>query len=290
MSVTLENDHLRVRVKEKGAELTNVENKSTKLEYMWSGDPAFWGKISPILFPIVGALKDDTFLYSGASYELTRHGFARDMVFHLTEQRSDYITFQLLSNTSTRTKYPFDFELKVSYRLIDDFLEVTYGVVNSGDTAMYFSIGAHPAFKVPLVDGTDYEAHYLLFQHKESAPRWPIDPKGLIMDRPIPLLENTSTLKLSHDLFKQDALVFKNLRSQQVSLKSKSHNNGVDFYFQGFPYLGIWSAKNSDFVCIEPWCGIADSVLHDQKLITKEGIMELSIAGSWARSWKARFY
>ena len=290
MSVTLENDHLRVRVKEKGAELTDVENKFTNLEYMWSGDPVFWGKVSPILFPIVGALKDNTFLYAGAHYELTRHGFARDMVFDLIEQRSDYITFQLLSNTSTRPKYPFDFELKVSYHVINNFLEVTYTVVNSGDTTMYFSIGAHPAFKVPLVAGTDFEAHYLLFEDKETAPRWPIDPNGLIMDKPIPFLENTSTLKLSHDLFKQDALVFKNLRSQNISLKSNAHSNGLDFYFQGFSYLGIWSAKNSDFVCIEPWCGIADSVLHDQNLTTKEGIIELPAAESWTRAWKARFY
>ena len=290
MWATLQNDHLWVTVNKKGAELTSLKSKSTRIEYMWSADPAYWAKTSPILFPVVGTLRNDSFLYLGKFYTLSRHGFARDMVFNLVEQNKECATFQLLSNAITLEKYPFDFSLEVSYKLAKDFLEVSYNVKNTGSDTMYFSIGAHPAFKVPLTDDTIFEDYFLQFSEIENAPRWPIDSLGLIMDKPAALLENTSELKLTHDLFSQDALVFKNLRSDKVSIKSARHEHGLDFYFEGFPYLGIWSYKNADFVCIEPWCGIADSVLHNQSLVEKEGIIELSSSESWTRSWKVRFY
>jgi galactose mutarotase-like enzyme len=290
MSVILENDFLRIQINEKGAELTNVANKLTNLEYMWSGDSKFWGKTSPILFPIVGSLKNNNFVYNGKSYALTRHGFARDMAFKIAEKNRESVTFRLLSDAHTLEKYPFEFRLDVGYKVTNDFLEVTYGVNNPGNEAMYFSLGAHPAFKVPLVSGCLYEDHYLWFEKKENAPRWPIDSNGLILNEPTPCLDNTEKLKLTRDLFDQDALVFKNLRSKKVSIRSDKHDNGLEFYFEGFPYLGIWAAKNADFVCVEPWCGIADSVSHDQNLVTKEGIIELYPAESWNRSWKVRFY
>ena len=290
MPVTLENDQLKVNVNMKGAELTNIRSKLTGLEYMWSGDPAFWGKTSPVLFPIVGTLRNDSFLYKGKLYTLTRHGFARDMVFSVIAQDNERITFQLLSNAITLEKYPFDFNFEISYHLSDNFLEVRYDVKNAGSDTMYFSIGAHPAFKVPLTADTNFEDHYLVFSESENALRWPIDPHGLIMENPTPVLENASKLKLTHDLFSNDALVFKNLRSDKVSIRSDKHDNGLDFYFEGFPYLGIWSYKNADFVCIEPWYGIADSVLHNQNFVEKEGIVKLSGSEVWTRSWKVRFY
>jgi len=290
MSVVLENDYLKVAVKEKGAELASVENKKTNLEYMWQGDPAYWGKTSPVLFPIVGTLRDDRYVYEGNSYSLTRHGFARDSNFQVAEQKADEVIFLLTGTEASREKFPFDFRLTLKYKLVKDFLEVTYDVKNIGSDIMYFSIGGHPAFNVPLVKGSNYEDYYLLFNERENAGRWPIDPRGLIVDQPVPFLKNTSTLKLNHSLFMEDALVFKNLRSRKISIKSDVHSHGLDFYFDGFPFLGIWSAKNADFVCIEPWCGVADSVLHDQQLTTKEGIVNLSSNENWTRTWKVRFY
>lgn len=290
MDIALENDHLKIRIKRKGAELANVENKRMNLEYMWSGDPAFWGKTSPILFPIVGTLKNDTYLYRGKSYNLSRHGFARDLVFEVTEQKKEKVTFLLSSSAASLEKYPFEFRLDVMYKVVDDFLEVTYKVTNTDSDAMYFSIGAHPAFKVPLVNGSFYDQYYLLFNEKENALRWPIHPNGLIIDRPVPFLNDTSKLQLTHALFNEDAVVFKNLRSNKVSIKSDVHRHGLDFHFEGFPFLGFWGAKDADFVCIEPWCGIADSVSHEQEFVRKEGIMKLSPGESWTGMWKVRFY
>ncbi len=290
MSLVLENDHLRVRVNKKGAELTSATSKLTGLEYMWNADPAYWAKTSPILFPIVGTLRNDSFLYKGKFYTLSRHGFARDMIFNVVEQDSRKATLQLLSNDITLEKYPFNFILEIEYEIIDNFLQVSYIVKNPGDEIMYFSIGGHPAFKVPLTNKTTFEDHFLQFSEEENAPRWPIDLHGLILDTPSPMLDGSSTLKLTHELFSQDALVFKSLKSHQVSIRSDKHEHGLDFYFDGFPYLGIWSYKDADFVCIEPWCGIADSISHNQHLVEKEGLQKLGPSESWSRSWKVRYY
>ena len=286
--VTIENEHLKVTIKEKGAELKSVINKETGLEYMWNGDPAFWGKTSPILFPIVGTLKKDAYNYNNKSYSLTRHGFAREATFQITKERKDGVIFSLSSTPASLQKYPFNFELKVEYRLIRNNLEVSYVVINEGTDDLYFSIGGHPAFKVPLLEGTTYEDYYLEFEKEENSGRWPISPEGLIEERAVPFLQNSSILKLTRGLFTNDALVFKDLKSKKISIKSGAHPHGLDFYFSDFPYLGIWAAKNADFVCIEPWCGIADSVLHDQQLVSKEGIVKIFKDESWTRSWKVR--
>ncbi len=290
MDVTLENEHIQVKIRRKGAELYSVISKETELEYMWNGDPAFWAKTSPVLFPIVGTLKDDTYFYDGESYSLTRHGFARDAIFGVTDKKQDGVTFTLASTDSTMEKYPFEFEFQLEYKLVENLLEVTYYVKNEGDNKMYFSVGGHPAFKVPLTGNSTYEDYYLHFDSMENAGRWPITAEGLIKDKPVSLIENSSTLRLTRALFQEDALVFKNLKSDIISIKSGLHSHGLDFYFEGFPYLGIWAAKNADFVCIEPWYGIADTVTHDQQLPSKEGIVSLPTKELWSRTWKVRFY
>jgi galactose mutarotase-like enzyme len=290
MNTVIENSNLRVAIKSTGAELFSVVNKHTTLEYMWSGNPEFWGKTSPVLFPIVGTLKDNTFLFNKKKYILERHGFARDIEFDITASKKDAVAFALKSTPQSMEKYPFDFELALTYTLHENFLHVNYSVQNNGQEEMYFSIGGHPAFKVPLVDGTRYEDHYLQLNKIENAPRWPIGSGGLIESSPATLLESEDKIHLTKTLFQRDALVLKHLRSDMVSLKSTTHAHGLDFHFEGFPFLGIWAAKNADFVCIEPWCGIADSVTHNQELTSKEGIEKIEAGEFWSRTWKVKFY
>ena len=290
MIISVENKYLKISIDEKGAELRSVSNKETGLEYMWSGDPAFWGKTSPILFPIVGTLMKDSYLYKDKLYSLTRHGFARDSMFQTVDKTDDTVTFSLMSTPATREKYPFDFEMRILYRLMANTLEVSYWVINRQKEDLYFSAGAHPAFKIPLIDGTSYQDYYLQFEKMENLKRCPISREGLIKSEPVPLPDDTSVLKLTRHLFDEDALVFKHLKSEKISIKSKAHPHGLDLYFDGFPYLGIWAAKNADFVCIEPWCGIADSESHDQQLISKEGINKISENETWTRRWKITPY
>lgn len=286
----ISNEILEVNILKRGAELTSIVSKSTGLEYMWNADPAFWAKTSPVLFPIVGTLKNDTYYYEGKAYQLGRHGFAREKEFTVTAQTAASVTFTLVTDESTLKNYPFHFRFDITYEVINNTLSVTYKVLNTGNTELLFSVGGHPAFKVPLVEGAAYADYYLQFEKKETTGRWPISKDGLIETKPVSLLENSHRIPLSKELFLQDALVFKNLKSSKVSLKSSATSHGLLFDYTGFPFLGIWAAKNADFVCIEPWCGIADSVSTDQQLKNKEGINKLDAGDAFERNWSVSLF
>jgi galactose mutarotase-like enzyme len=208
---TIENDLIRVRVNAAGAELSSLFNKVNGQEYMWSGDPNYWGKKSPVLFPIVGTLKNNQYFFNNKSYELNRHGFAREKTFSLIAQTPASLTFELQQDESTLKVFPFQFSFSIIYTIDESRLSVTYLVKNMGSDTMYFSVGAHPAFKLPVVDKLDYDDYYLLFNNTEDAARWPISGDGLIEKVPVPLLKNTNQLPLSKSLFYRDAIVFKKL-------------------------------------------------------------------------------
>ncbi|MDP4215319.1 MAG: aldose 1-epimerase family protein [Bacteroidota bacterium] len=292
--LTIENQRVKAVIHPRGAELQSIYHKGNKLEYLWGGDPAFWGKHSPILFPIVGALKEGIYYYQGNGYALGRHGFARDQEFGVESAGADSATFLLCSNADTLELYPFDFELRVAYRLLPDGLSTTYSVRNPADPNnpagesprdLYFSIGGHPAFNLPLQPGTDYADYYLEFDREETAPRWPISRDGLIETHSLPLLDRTRRLPLSKELFADDALVLKHPASSALTLRSSKTEHGLKMEFPGFPYLGLWAAKGADFLCIEPWCGIADSVDTNQELPEKEGINRIGPGESFERTW-----
>lgn len=284
------NEYIRVQVSAQGAELQSIVRKDNQLEYLWSGDPAFWGKKSPILFPIVGGLKDNTYRHKGHAYQLGRHGFAREMAFNVNEQTPSAITFSLSDNDDTLAKYPFPFTLAVRYAIQNATLSVKYTVQNTGDEPMYFSIGAHPAFKVPLVQGTAFDDYSLHFNRPETAGIWPLSAAGLIETAPVPYLDDVTELPLQKPMFYKDALVFKHLASDAISIRSKKTPHGLEVSYPGFPYMGIWSAKDADFVCIEPWCGIADHVDASGELAEKEGIQMLQPEAIFKREWSAIFF
>lgn len=286
----LENDLLRISIDAKGAELKSVYSKTSNFDYIWGADPAYWAKTSPVLFPIVGAVKENTYYYEGQPYHLPRHGFARDKVFKLTEQRADFLTFSIDSDPDTLKVYPFAFSFSIIYTLTSDGLAVGYRVRNKGTGTMFFSVGGHPAFKLPLVEGTRYEDYQLLFEKVETAGRWPISKDGLIEKEPQPLLQQTRQLPLTKELFSKDAVVLKHLQSQWVQLVSDKTPHGLRFLFPHFPFLGLWAAPGADFLCIEPWCGIADSVDSDQQLPNKEGIVSLAPNDDFKVQWSVQFY
>lgn len=286
----LSNEFLQVSIASKGAELQSIYHTGTKLEYMWSADPAFWGKKSPVLFPIVGGLKNNSYQYQGNTYSLNRHGFARDRDFTVTANSRNSITFTLEADAESLKVYPFQFRFSVIYTLEQNKLIVTYQVENNGNDSLYFSVGGHPAFAVPLVPGTAYTDYQLLFSEKETVGKWPLSATGLIEKAPVPFLENTNTLPLTKELFYGDALVFKNLQSTSISIVSDKTAHGLKLQFDGFPYMGIWSFKDADFVCIEPWCGIADSVDASGDITQKEGIHSLSPNEQFTRSWSVELF
>lgn len=274
----------------KGAELAGVYSKTTKLEYLWNGDPKYWGKKSPVLFPVVGTLKNNTYYYNGDAYHLPRHGFARDMEFSVAGQTPSSITFYLEDNEHTLVKFPFRFRLEIIYTIEASALFVHYKVINKEEDNMYFSIGGHPAFKIPLENNIDFEDYYFEFSNEEHALRWPISGEGLINPDATTLIKNTNVLPVTRELFSRDAIVFKHLNSERITLKTNKSKHGIEFFFPGFPFLGLWSFKDANFICIEPWCGIADSTTSDQQLINKEGINLLTGKAEFNRKWSVRFY
>lgn len=274
--IEIENDFLIVKAKAEGAELTSIFNKKTNLEYLWQAGKK-WAKHAPVLFPIVGQLKDNIYFYNGKSFSLERHGFARSLQFTVSISESNTMEFILNSSVQTLKIYPFPFELKIVYSISENRLIVKYDVKNADSKKMFFSIGAHPAFKIPLTENESYEDYFLEFNKKEFSERRKLQ-NGLIADEKEVVLNNTNILPLKKSLFYNDALVFKNLKSDLISVKNKKSNHGLHFYFKGFPYFGIWAAKDADFICLEPWHGIADSVKHNQQLENKEGIINLESA------------
>jgi galactose mutarotase-like enzyme len=286
----LENEVLRVEVATRGAELQSILNKVLGMEYLWNGNPLFWAKKSPILFPIVGSLKNNTYFYQGKSYQLPRHGFARDMEFEVEKQSSKEITFLLRSNAETKMNYPFDFEFRIRYQILGDELSTEYLVSNTGSGLLLFSVGGHPAFRLPLTSDTAFSDYHLRFEERENLSRWPISKEGLIQTQPIPVLEDSNRLNLLKSLFYQDALVFKYPASSEISLLSGKTLHGIQFQMGEFPFLGIWSSKDADFICIEPWCGIADSVNSTQQLEQKEGIEKTAPGKVFSRQWRVKVF
>jgi galactose mutarotase-like enzyme len=257
---------------------------------MWSGDPAFWGKKSPVLFPIVGGLKNSTYQHQGISYKLGRHGFAREREFTVSKQTEESICFSLVSDETTKEVYPFDFVFSIEYTVSKNLLTVKYIVENIGEGNLLFSVGAHPAFKIPLIDGTTYEDYHLIFSDHENAGIFPLSEDGLLEKIATPLLINSNNIPLSKALFAKDALVFKHLKSHSIGILNNKNSHGLKLHYTDFPFMGIWAAKNADFVCIEPWCGIADSVDATGELSGKEGINILASKQSFERAWTVEVF
>ncbi|MFN3489272.1 MAG: aldose 1-epimerase family protein [Emticicia sp.] len=281
----IENQFLKATINPLGAELVSLFNKETNTEYIWNADPAFWGKSSPVLFPIIGALKNNQYVYQGKTYTLPRHGFARERVFSVEAHTEGAIILLLKHDEESLKVYPFEFAFRLVYMVIDNQLSVSYSVRNTGNEEMYFSVGGHPAFAVPLSENSVYDDYYLEFNKTEDFPRWELADGGLIKKEATTFLENTNRLPLTKELFYQDALVFKHLQSTSVVLKADNSDKQLTFDFRGFPFLGIWAAKNANFVCIEPWCGIADSENHAQELTEKEGIETVQPNQVFLRTW-----
>lgn len=253
MDITLKSGEVSAKIISKGAELKSL--KVGGRELMWSADPAFWGKTSPLLFPMIGTLKDKTTIINGKEYSISKHGFARDLELTPEDFNGSSAMFSLTQSDYTKAMYPFDFRFTVRYTLKADGITVTYRVRNDSDTDMPFCIGAHPAFATPG-SMTDYR---LEFPKQETAavPNYNLDTGLHEENVRRPLMNEETVLKLSHEMFYKDVCYFDKIRSRSVQLLN-ADNCGVRVDFPDFTSLGVWQAKDAPFLCIEPWCGSAD--------------------------------
>jgi galactose mutarotase-like enzyme len=268
LTTTISNSILTAQIKHTGAELCSLKDNSNT-EYIWSGNPDFWGKHSPVLFPIVGTLKKNSYHYNGTEYQLSRHGFAREMEFELIDKQESSATFSLASSDETLKKYPFDFELHLMYTLEDTSLKIEYKVINKGESKMPFSIGAHPAFDLP----GNFEKYSLEFE-KEEPLTFHLLEDGLISNTTEQIQLDKKQLHLNYKLFENDALVFKKLFSKSITILENS-TPILKVNYKDFPDLGIWTPPNAPFICIEPWFGYSDTVDAFGNLFEKEAIQIL---------------
>lgn len=276
MAWVIENDVLRASFNEVGGELQSLVAKETGIEYLWQGDPQFWGRRAPVLFPFVGRLKEDQYRYQGQTYHVGQHGFARDQVFEAHQESQTRLSFTLKSNEDTIKLYPFEFELVLHYELQDNQLACGYEVRNSGSESMYFSIGGHPAFNVPLDGKGQFDDYFLQFSPRKSRLSLPL--AGAYVDSDNKTLGQTNTdILVTRELFANDALIYETVGPNSYSIQSEKTPHSVTVSYDDMPFVGIWSPYPSDapFVCIEPWCGIADTVQATGELTEKLGINHL---------------
>lgn len=253
MDITLKSGEVSAKIVSKGAELKSLA--VGKRELMWSADPAFWGKTSPLLFPMIGTLKDGKTTINGKEYKITKHGFARDLEFTPEDFNGSSAMFSLTQNDYTKAMYPFDFKFTVRYTLKADGITVTYRVRNDSDAEMPFCIGAHPAFATP----GDMNGYRLQFLRPETAavPNYNLETGLHEEHNRRELMKDSTDLRLSHEMFYEDVCYFDKVASRQVELLN-SENTGVRVDYPDFTSLGVWQAKDAPFLCIEPWCGSAD--------------------------------
>lgn len=285
--ITLSNNDITIVVNEKGAELQSIQYKG--IEYLWQADVTFWSKHAPVLFPIVGELKDGKYIFNNKEYKLSRHGFARDRMFTAEQTSPASANFILTNDEETLTVFPFEFSFSVEYIIKETEVFCSYQVQDTGNNLMYFSVGGHPAFNVPLNKKLVYTDYDLQFENDDELKRYLLQ-NGLLSGETETIQLNNKTLQLKPELFYKDAIVLKHINSKSITLKSDKDERGLKFKFDGFPFFGIWAAKDAPFVCLEPWCGIADNVHHDNELKHKEGITQLAAGETWKRTWSVELF
>lgn len=281
MEFCLKNGSTEAVIRSKGAELISL--KKDGKEYMWNGDPAYWNRHAPILFPFVGGLKKKQYRYQGKTFEMGQHGFARDMEFTPVSQTDTKLVMSITETQETLKNYPFRFLLELSYELKEDKLVLGWRVENTDDKPLYFSIGGHPAFNCPM-EGKGKQSEYMLRFMKAGKPLQEIISAviegGLVAEDTLEFGLEDGYLPITPDLFDADTIVLEEGQTDAVSLCGPDGNEYVRVDFD-MPLVGIWTPieKNAPFICIEPWCGRCDDVDFDGELPEKRWENELT-AGS----------
>lgn len=295
--IVLQNNELVVTIKRFGAELKSITYEGR--EYLWQADPAFWNKTSPVLFPIVGTLRNNHATFEGKDINLPRHGLARVSDFEICERSNTNAVLRLTSNAQTKQDYPFDFVFEVSYKLHKSMLMVSMTVKNpSTQNKLPFCLGGHPAFNVPVQETQSsssagaFEDWWLEFSKNYEGSSYRVDKTNGLLDA-----QNTFTvgngshkLGLTHELFDVDTLILKDIPKRRISLMGPT-SHGVELVFEDFDFLGIWSAAgNAPFVALEPWQGCATKLTEDDDFSHKEGCTILDPGESKTFTYSIRMF
>ncbi len=285
MAVSIAGERFEARIEEAGSELKSLKDRESGAEYIWGGDQLWWSGSAPVLFPIIGGLKNNRYTHRGAEYSLPQHGFARRSAFRLVDSGDSSACLELAASEETRKQYPFDFRLRVTFVLEPCGLAVQYDLYNPGAEAMLFSIGSHPAIRLPFAGG-QLENYYLHFEREECVERHFFD-NGLMLDQTAPVFDTSRQIFLRPDLFDRGVLILKHPASQVVSIRCSHSPSSVALVTGGAPHLGIWAKPGRcPFLCLEPWYGLPDSPGCTGELAQKEGILSLEVGGTFTCTYR----
>lgn len=289
----MENDRLAVTIANHGAELISIYDKKYQREIIWQADPAFWKRHAPVLFPNVGQYYGGQFWYEGQHYGEGQHGFARDMVFERIAEGSDYVTHRLTANEATKARYPFDFVLEITHRLEGNRVCVSWKVCNAGAKAMYFTIGGHPAFNVPVLPGTKYSDYFIKFADDKDALSYMLldtDSGTAVTDMLYEMKLTNHMYQIQDDMFDRDALVFDGGQITWAAIAMPDGTPYVSVACEGFPNFGIWSKPGASYVCLEPWCGRCDNRGFAAEISEKEGINKLESGEVFEKAYEIEIH
>lgn len=289
MNYTIKNNILEIEISTLGAELQSIKKDGT--EYLWQGNKESWKNKATNIFPYVGKMTNGKYTFKGECYEMGAHGFARNTEF-LAEKISDTkIIFKIENNEDTLKCFPFKFEFYIIYEILENLLKISYEVLNKDEKTMYFGLGGHPGFNIPLENELNFEDYYLEFEKECQPINYNVTEKGHIKDTSkYPLFEN-KILNLKHNLFDNDALIFENM-DKTVTLKSDKSNKKVVVSFPDMKYLGIWHTpkKEVPFVCIEPWTSLPsrDAILEDFE--TQPNLVRVNSSEKYINNWEIKIF
>ena len=280
MVTYVENEYIKIGVKDAGAELTSFISKDSCIEYLWQGNPDVWYGQSPVLFPIIGNVLEEKYFLDGKEYHMPKHGLFRKRDAVLVEQTENKLVFMEKEDEETLAIFPYNFEVYIIFELIEKTLKVTHKIVNKTDKTMYFSIGGHPGFNCKIGD-------YLEFDENENLDTVEIDTDCLRTNKMIPVLRDEKKIVITEDIFNNDALIFTGMKSKNITLASDDHNRKVIFDYSDCSYLGIWAKPGAPYVCIEPWWGVNDSHERKADFSQKDAIISLESGNTYECYWSA---
>lgn len=275
MITRISNDQITIAVNTQGAELWSLKKIGEDYEYLWQGNPEFWTGRSPVLFPIVGAVKNSEMKVNGELFPIGNHGFAKKTEFELASSEESMLVYKLVSDKETLKMYPFKFELSLTYTLEGSEVLIAYEVKNLDTKEIYFQLGTHPGFNCPMDEDLKFEDYYISFNEEETARRHFFDGANLLVSDRDENGLNGKKMALNHSLFYEGATIFRGINSKELVLKSDQGKRQVKLSYDKFSYLGVWQVKNAPYVCIEPWTGISDPDNYSGEFKDKEMMISL---------------
>lgn len=286
MLYTIKNDVSTVTLDTLGAEMQSITG-ADGTEYLWYGDPTYWRNRATNLFPYVGRMTEESYILNGKRYSMKIHGFARHMEFEVSEHTDSRIVFTLRDDETTRESYPFAFVFSVIYELVGAEIRITYRVENKCEETMFFGLGGHPGFRLPLEEGKCFEDYTLTFGQPCHPSRGILAPSYMMsgVEKLFPL-ENDTAIPLRHDLFDDDAIILRHF-DKTLTLSAGEGTRGVRVYMPDMKCLGLWHAPKTQapYVCIEPWVSLPsrDGVIED--LSQQSDLIRLEAGKTYVNEW-----